>query len=210
MEHIILQHMSPLNEAGILIMNVGYGNMWILLTSSKYARLIHVCRVEHRVSWMYYCNHKCSIWSKSRTSFRLNACFTQVKKSVWSNTFIYPLNDWSSFSCQIYHLLVTYFKYRYRKVQHPKWYQSLDTICKTKTLSGLYHYWLTSILKSKYLSVYEAILCKILHLKIPLQLYLLNETCTSHWNIEAETKWTTFRRRHFQMHFLEWKCLNLD
>ena len=40
----------------------------------------------------------------------------------------------------------------------------------------------------------------------------------SHWNIspvvnkhtEAETKWTPFRRRHFQMHFLEWKCTNLD
>ena len=26
--------------------------------------------------------------------------------------------------------------------------------------------------------------------------------------IEAETKWTAFRRRHFQVHFLEWKCLN--
>ena len=23
-------------------------------------------------------------------------------------------------------------------------------------------------------------------------------------------KWTPFRRRHFQMHFLEWKCLNSD
>ena len=27
------------------------------------------------------------------------------------------------------------------------------------------------------------------------------------WHIEAETKWLTFSR-HFQMHFLEWKCLN--
>ena len=25
---------------------------------------------------------------------------------------------------------------------------------------------------------------------------------------EAETKWTPFRRRHFQAHFHEWKCLN--
>ena len=25
---------------------------------------------------------------------------------------------------------------------------------------------------------------------------------------EAETKWLPFHRRHFQMHFLEWKCLN--
>ena len=29
-------------------------------------------------------------------------------------------------------------------------------------------------------------------------------------HIEAETKWTPFRRRHFQVHFLEWKCLNSD
>ena len=27
-------------------------------------------------------------------------------------------------------------------------------------------------------------------------------------HIEAETKWTPFRRRHFQVHFLEWKCMN--
>ena len=27
-------------------------------------------------------------------------------------------------------------------------------------------------------------------------------------HIEAETKWTPFRRRHFQWHFLEWKCVN--
>ena len=26
--------------------------------------------------------------------------------------------------------------------------------------------------------------------------------------IEVETKWTSFSRRHFQMHFLGWKCLN--
>ena len=29
-------------------------------------------------------------------------------------------------------------------------------------------------------------------------------------HIEAETKWTPFRRRHFQMHFLEWKCMNFE
>ena len=29
-------------------------------------------------------------------------------------------------------------------------------------------------------------------------------------NIEAETKWPTFRRRHVQMHFLEWKCIDFD
>ena len=27
---------------------------------------------------------------------------------------------------------------------------------------------------------------------------------------EAETKWTPFRRRHFQVHFVEWKCLNSE
>ena len=30
------------------------------------------------------------------------------------------------------------------------------------------------------------------------------------WHMEAETKWTPFRRRHFQMDFLEWKCMNTD
>ena len=29
------------------------------------------------------------------------------------------------------------------------------------------------------------------------------------WHIEAETKLSPFRRRHFQMHFLEGKCLNI-
>ena len=38
-------------------------------------------------------------------------------------------------------------------------------------------------------------------------------TCVEYrWTerIEAETKWPPFRRRHFQMHFPEWKRLNLD
>ena len=30
--------------------------------------------------------------------------------------------------------------------------------------------------------------------------------CYQH--IESETKWTPFSRRHFQMDFLEWKCMN--
>ena len=29
----------------------------------------------------------------------------------------------------------------------------------------------------------------------------------THWGRE---KWPTFPRRHFEMHFLEWKCMNLD
>ena len=29
----------------------------------------------------------------------------------------------------------------------------------------------------------------------------------THW---GRDKWTPFRRRHFQMHFLQWKCLNSD
>ena len=29
-------------------------------------------------------------------------------------------------------------------------------------------------------------------------------------HIEADTKWPPFSRRHFQMHFLEWKCMNFD
>ena len=31
----------------------------------------------------------------------------------------------------------------------------------------------------------------------------------SHWHIEAETKWPSFRKRHIQMHFLEWWYINL-
>ena len=30
------------------------------------------------------------------------------------------------------------------------------------------------------------------------------------WHIEAATKWTPFRRRHFQVHFHKWKCLISD
>ena len=33
------------------------------------------------------------------------------------------------------------------------------------------------------------------------------EISLTHW---GRGKWTPFRRRHFQMHFLEWKCLNSD
>ena len=29
----------------------------------------------------------------------------------------------------------------------------------------------------------------------------------THW---GRDKWTLFRRRHFQLHFLEWQCLNFD
>ena len=36
---------------------------------------------------------------------------------------------------------------------------------------------------------------------------LLATVFPSHLHIESETKWTPFRRRHFQMHFLEWKCI---
>ena len=30
------------------------------------------------------------------------------------------------------------------------------------------------------------------------------------YHIEAETKWPPFSRRHFEMHFREWKCMNVD
>ena len=39
------------------------------------------------------------------------------------------------------------------------------------------------------------------------QLYCLTLRC---YHIEAETKWPTFSRRHFQMHFLQWKYLNFE
>ena len=32
--------------------------------------------------------------------------------------------------------------------------------------------------------------------------------CRAVYHIEAETKWPPFRRQHFQLHSLEWKCLN--
>ena len=31
-----------------------------------------------------------------------------------------------------------------------------------------------------------------------------------HQHFEAEAKWPLFCRRHFQIHFLEWKCVNFD
>ena len=47
-----------------------------------------------------------------------------------------------------------------------------------------------------------------------LESYMIMESdnCThqGNWHIEAETKWPPFRRRCFQMHFLEWKYLNFD
>ena len=35
-------------------------------------------------------------------------------------------------------------------------------------------------------------------------------TLNTLWAFVAETKWAPFSRRHFQVHFLEWKCLNSD
>ena len=31
-----------------------------------------------------------------------------------------------------------------------------------------------------------------------------------HWQIEDEAQWPPFRRRHFQMHFPEWKYMNIS
>ena len=30
------------------------------------------------------------------------------------------------------------------------------------------------------------------------------------WHIEAKTKWLSFRGQQFQMHIIEWKCMNCD
>ena len=38
----------------------------------------------------------------------------------------------------------------------------------------------------------------------------LSGVCVYYHHTEAETKWPTFRRRHFQKHFLEWKYINFD
>ena len=43
-----------------------------------------------------------------------------------------------------------------------------------------------------------------------------NRTFTTYWciaihqHIEDKMKWTTFHKWHFQMYFLQWKCLNFD
>ena len=57
-------------------------------------------------------------------------------------------------------------------------------------------------------------------LHIYIYIYMLEETEQMYYHIrfrdvsalhiEAETKLTPFRRRHFQMDFLEWKCMNFD
>ena len=39
-------------------------------------------------------------------------------------------------------------------------------------------------------------------------LYTDDVSLITPWHIEAETKLPPFRRRHFQMHFLKWKCIN--
>ena len=41
-------------------------------------------------------------------------------------------------------------------------------------------------------------------------LYICSQYVHMISHIEAETKWPTFSTRHFQMHFLVWKCMNLD
>ena len=51
---------------------------------------------------------------------------------------------------------------------------------------------------------------------VRLKFWLCAKFCTCllgwkiYWHIETETKWTPFRRRHFEVHFFVWKCLNSD
>ena len=60
---------------------------------------------------------------------------------------------------------------------------------------------------------FKIIICiyqRIIRFKRPYFLYnMYDKTSLSltHWGWD---KWTPFHRRHFQMHFLEWKCLNSD
>ena len=53
--------------------------------------------------------------------------------------------------------------------------------------------------------VFISILCQI----VAIVVYVLLCLCVI-LHIEAETKWSPFFRRHFQMHFREWKCMNFD
>ena len=42
------------------------------------------------------------------------------------------------------------------------------------------------------------------------RLYRLHNNQIVIKHIETETKWPPFSRRHFQMHLLEWECMNFD
>ena len=74
-------------------------------------------------------------------------------------------------------------------------------------------FWILSSHKSEtWLNCFCHVLCKVL-------IVMYMPCCHKSWawkinvnfkHIEAETKWKPFRRQHFQMHFLEWKCLNTD
>ena len=59
-------------------------------------------------------------------------------------------------------------------------------------------------------NLYTHILQKILHWHWAIVWKICaNSISTRHYHIEVETKWLPFSRRHFQMHFHEWKCMNL-
>ena len=58
------------------------------------------------------------------------------------------------------------------------------------------------------LDVWEWISNFIPHIIIDVMYYSINHTRIEVKYIEAETKWPTFSRRHFQMYFLEWKYMN--
>ena len=71
-----------------------------------------------------------------------------------------------------------------------------------------YILWMDEI--SKVLSLWWFFEWYILQLLPRLLIGMLHWSLGQCWHIEAKTKWTTFRRQHFQTHFLQWKCLNFD
>ena len=42
------------------------------------------------------------------------------------------------------------------------------------------------------------------------KMFPFDDVIMDYQDIEAETKWPPFRRRPFQKHFLDWKCMNLE
>ena len=65
------------------------------------------------------------------------------------------------------------------------------------------------ILKQKFQTYFISYLLTRCSLAMP---YDVNE-CGQHWlslHIEALTKWPVISWWHFQMHFLEWKCMSFD
>ena len=98
--------------------------------------------------------------------------------------------NWSSMACPL--IWVTSWT-RQQNVSH---FVSVSIWLELKI--ELLHRFIVSQTSTKHTVIY------IRHFSIYVSLPRFN------WHFEAEIKWPKFSRRHFQMHFLEWKCMNFD